>query len=80
MCAEKCVPLQIIFTQEKHPVREAIQSTMLRMSFILSKKKCLFLTMQRLDLLVEYFILNSGLCIQDMLSFSFLASLFLLAD
>lgn len=32
--AEKCVPLQIILTQWEHPVREAIQSAMLRLSFI----------------------------------------------
>lgn len=32
--AEKCVPLQIMFTQWEHPVREAIQSAMLRLSFI----------------------------------------------
>lgn len=32
--AEKSAPLQIIFAQWEHPVREAIQSDMLRLSFI----------------------------------------------
>lgn len=80
-CKEVCSPADNVHTV-RAPSQESnsISHTKVVFHFILSKKKCLFLKVQCLNLLVEYFISNSGLCIEDLLSFYFSASLFLLAD
>lgn len=80
-CREVCSPANNVHTvRAPSQGSNSISHTKVSFHFILSRKKCLFLNVQRLNLLVEYFISNSGLCIEDLLSFYFSASLFLLAD
>lgn len=80
-CRKVCSPADNIHTvRAPSQGSNSISHTQVVFHFILSKKKCLFLNVQCLNSLVEYFISNSGVCIQDLLSFYFSASLFLLAD